>query len=73
MLPMQKISQPDEHFDIYYDVNETLFERIRELMDRQTDISALRAIRDHVVRAVAEMENITPERVYSDLTEIRAA
>ncbi len=69
----------DEFFDVYYDIGESLFDRIRETMDRHydaqprtpDDLAALKTIRDHVVRAVAAMESITPESIYRDLEEIR--
>ena len=63
--------QNDELFDVFYDVNETLFDRIRELMDCQTDISALKSIREHVVRAVAAMEHVTPECIHREIEEVR--
>ncbi len=69
----------DEFFDVYYDIGESLFERIRSMMDRfynaeprtPDDLAALKTIRDHVVRAVAAMESVTPESIYRDLEEIR--
>ena len=68
---MQEFSQTDEQFDIYFDVYETLFERIRELMDAQSDLATLKTMRDHVVRAVAAMENTTAESVYQEMEEVR--
>ncbi len=69
----------DEFFDVYYDIGESLFDRIRSMMDRfykakprtADDLTALKTIRDHVVRAVAAMESIRPESIYRDLEEIR--
>ncbi len=69
--PMQKNQQTDEFFDVYYDVSETLFDRIRETMDRQTDIEALKMIRDCVVRGVAAIENTDAESIYRDLEDVR--
>ncbi len=68
----------DEFFDVYYDIGESLFDRIRSMMDRfykakprtADDLTALKTIRDHVVRAVAAMESIRPESIYRDLEEI---
>ncbi len=70
----------DEFFDVYYDIGESLFDRIRSMMDRfydakprtPDDLAALKTIRDHVVRAVAAVENTEPEKVHRDLEEIRA-
>ncbi len=69
----------DEFFDVYYDIGESLFDRIRSMMDcfysaeprTPDDLAALKTIRDHVVRAVAEMESIMPESVFRDLETIR--
>ncbi len=70
---MQKSSRHNELYDVYYDVSETLFDRIRHLMDeRSDDISALKRIREHVVQTVAALENVTPAGVYRDLDEVRA-
>ncbi len=49
----------DEFFDVYYDISESLFDRIRSLMDQcyraeprtAADLDALKTIRDHIVRA----------------------
>ncbi len=69
---MQNFPQANDLFDVYYDVNETLFDRIRELMnERSDDLTALKTIRDHVVRTVAVIENVTPESIYSDLDDVR--
>ncbi len=62
----------DELFDVQYDVCESLFERIRKRMDeRNGDLASLKTIRDHVVQAVAAMENVEAESVYRELEEIR--
>ncbi len=68
---MQNFSTNDDLFDIYYDVYESLFDRIRELMDEQTDTETLKMMRGHVIQAVAAMENTTPESVYRELEGIR--
>ena len=70
-MTMQKTLPPDDIFDIYFDVYETLFERIRELMNRQTDISTLKTMRDHVVQAVAAIASIEPESIYRELEGVR--
>ncbi len=72
--------QDNEFFDVYYDIGESLFERIRAAMDRHydakprtpDDLAALKTIRDHVVQAVGAMESIMPESIYRDLEEIRS-
>ncbi len=68
---MQESLQTDELFDVYYDVYETLFERIRELRDAQHDLATLKTMRDHVIRAVAAMENIEPDCIYQELEGVR--
>ncbi len=68
---MPKPSRNDELFDVNYDVCETLFDRIRELMDKQDDLVVLKAIREQVVQVVAAMEQVTPESVYRGLEDIR--
>ena len=68
---MQDLSQPDERFDIYFDVYETLFGKIRELMDAQHDLATLKQMRDHVVLAVANIENVEPESVYQEMEDVR--
>lgn len=69
---MQNSPQNDELFDVQYDICELLFERIREQVDgHRDDLAALRMIRDQIVQAVANMENVTPESVYHELEEIR--
>ncbi len=70
----------DEFFNVYYDIGESLFSRIRSMMDRlyraeprtADDLAALDTIRDHLIRAVAALENVSPESVYADLEAIRA-
>ncbi len=69
---MQESLPPDERFDIYYDVYETLFGTIRELMDKQNDLATLKMMQAHVVLAVAAMKNVEPEIVYKEMEEIRA-
>lgn len=77
---MQHSRQDDEFFDVYYDVGESLFNRIRSMMDQcyraeprtAADLDALKTVRDHIVRAVAAMECVTPESVHRDLEAIRA-
>ncbi len=62
----------DELFDVQYDVCESLFERIRERMDcHKDDLAVLKIIRDHVIQAVAKIENVDPASVYRDLEDIR--
>ncbi len=68
---MQESLPPDDIFDIYFDVYETLFGKIRELMDRQTDISTLKTMRDHVIRAVAAMESVTADSIYQEMEGVR--
>ncbi len=76
---MPKSPHHDEFFDVYYDIGESLFDRLRETMDRHfnadprtpDDLAALKTIRDHVVQAVAAVEDIETETVYRDLEEIR--
>ncbi len=76
---MQHSLQDHEFFDVYYDIFETLFDRIRSMMDRYyhaeprtpDDLAALKSIRDHVVQAVAAVEKTTPESIYRDLEAIR--
>ncbi len=62
----------DEFFDVYYDVSETLFDRIRETMNRQTNLDDLKMIRDYVVRIVTLMENTDAASIYRDLEDVRA-
>ncbi len=70
---MQKPTQHNELYDVYYDVSVTLFDRIREYMDeRGDDLAALKRVREHVVQTVAAMENVTPSSVYRDLADVRA-
>ncbi len=78
---MPNSPQDNEFFDVYYDIGESLFERIRAAMDRfynaeprtPDDLAALKTIREHVVNAVAEMESIMPESIYRDLEKIRGS
>ncbi len=77
---MPNSPQDNEFFDVYYDIGESLFDRIRSVMDRHydaeprtpDDLAALKTIRDHVVQAVAVIESIDSESVYRDLEEIRS-
>ncbi len=69
---MQKSQQTDEFYDVYYDVSETLFDRIRETMNRQTNLDDLKMIRDYVVRIVTLMENTDATSIYRDLEDVRA-
>ncbi len=74
--PMPNSQHSNQHnndlFDVQYDVCESLFERICERMDeRNGDLASLKTIRDHVVQAVAAMENVEAESVYRELEEIR--
>ncbi len=69
---MPKNQPNNDLYDVYYDVSVTLFDRICKLMDEQSeDMSALKMIRDHVVRAVAKMKNVTPASVYRELEDVR--
>ncbi len=78
---MPNSPQDNEFFDVYYDIGESLFDRIRSVMDRHydaeprtpDDLAALKTIREHVVNAVAEMESIMPESIYRDLEKIRGS
>ena len=68
----------DEFFDVYFDISESLFDRIRSMMDQcyhveprtAADLDALKTIRDHLVQAVAAMESITPESIFRELEKI---
>ena len=77
---MPHSSHQNEFFDVYYDISESLFDRIHELMDhhynatpRTSDgLTALKSIRNQVVQAVAAIENVKPESIYHQLEEVRS-